>query len=123
MTHPLEELRDDADNSSLLVGPGEPLSTGENELPAIRQAIRNERKIAITYRDDKMRETKRTIWPFALGYFDRVRIVAAWCELRRSVRHFRADRIIALAVSDVRYPRRRKVLLKEWREAEGIAAP
>ena len=71
-----EELRDDADNSSLLVGPGEPLSAGENELPAIRQAIRNERKIAITYRDDKMRETRRTIWPFALGYFDRVRIVA-----------------------------------------------
>src|SRR5205085_5471603 len=75
------ELRDDADNSSLLVGPGEPLSAGENELPAIRQAIRNERKIAISYRDDKMRETRRTIWPFALGYFDRVRIVAAWCEL------------------------------------------
>src|SRR3954469_6631561 len=81
-----EELRDDADNSSLLVGPGEPLSAGENELPSIRQAIRNERKIAISYRDDRMRETRRTIWPFALGYFDRVRIVAAWCELRRSVR-------------------------------------
>jgi predicted DNA-binding transcriptional regulator YafY len=118
-----EELRDDADNSALLVGPGEPLSAGENELPAIRQAIRSERKISITYRDDKQRETKRTIWPFALGYFDRVRIVAAWCELRRSVRHFRADRILALEVSEVRYPRRRKVLLKEWREAEGIPAP
>ncbi len=118
-----QELRDDADNSSLMVGPGEPLSAGENELPAIRQAIRNERKIAITYRDDKMRETKRTIWPFALGYFDRVRIVAAWCELRRSVRHFRADRIVALDVTDMRYPRRRRELLKEWREVEGIPAP
>jgi predicted DNA-binding transcriptional regulator YafY len=117
------ELRDDADNSSLLVGPGEPLSAGENELPSIRQAIRNERKIAITYRDDRMRETKRTIWPFALGYFDRVRIVAAWCELRHSVRHFRADRIVALDVTETRYPRRRRELLKEWREAEGIAAP
>jgi predicted DNA-binding transcriptional regulator YafY len=70
-----------------------------------------------------MRETKRTIWPFALGYFDRVRIVAAWCELRRSVRHFRADRIVALDVTDARYPRRRRELLKEWREAEGIPAP
>jgi len=118
-----EELRDDAENSSLMVGSGEPLSAGENELPAIRQAIRAERKIMITYRDDRLRETTRTIWPFALGYFDRVRVVAAWCELRRSVRHFRADRILSLAVSDVRYPRRRKVLLREWREAKGIPAP
>src|SRR5262249_28067355 len=107
----------------LLVGPGESLSAGENELPTIRQAIRAERKITISYRDDKMRETRRTIWPFALGYFDRVRIVPARCELRRSGRHFRADRIVALELSDERYPRRRKALLKEWREAEGIAAP
>jgi predicted DNA-binding transcriptional regulator YafY len=116
------ELRDDADDSSLLVGPGAPLSAGENALPAIRLAIRNERKIRITYRDDRLRETRRMIWPFALGYFDRVRIVAAWCELRCAVRHFRADRIVALEVSDIRYPRRRKVLLKEWRDAEGIPA-
>lgn len=116
------DLRDDADDSSLLVGPGDKLSAGENELPVIRQAIRSEHKLVITYRDDRMRETRRTIWPFALGYFDRVRVVAAWCELRKSVRHFRADRIVALAVTEQRYPRRRKVLLKEWIVAEGISA-
>lgn len=117
-----DDLRDDADDPSLLVGPGEQLTAGENELPTIRQAIRTERKIEITYRDDRMRETQRVIWPFALGYFDRVRIIAAWCELRKALRHFRADRIIALRVIEQRYPRRRKVLLKEWRQAEGISA-
>ena len=116
------DLRDEADQSSLLVGPGEALTAGENELPAIRQAIRTERKIEITYRDDRMRQSRRMIWPFALGYFDRVRVVVAWCEMRKAVRHFRADRILALSVTDQRYPRRRQVLLKQWREAEGISA-
>lgn len=117
------DLRDDADNSSLLIAPGEMISTGENELPAIRRAIRNERKVAIDYRDDKGRDTQRTIWPFALAYFDRVRIVAGWCELRRDIRHFRVDRIVDLKVTDERYPRRRHALLKQWREAEGMCAP
>ena len=64
--------------------------------------------------------SKRTIWPFALGFFDRVRVVVAWCELREGFRHFRTDRINRLQVVDKRYPRRRQVLLKEWRASEGI---
>jgi predicted DNA-binding transcriptional regulator YafY len=114
------DLRDDADNSALIVAPGQMMSIGENELPTIRRAIRAERKIAIDYRDDKGRDTNRTIWPFALAYFDRVRVVGAWCELRRDIRHFRVDRIVALNVSEERYPRRRHALLKEWREAEDM---
>ncbi len=110
------ELRDDADNSSLVVGPGEPLSAGENELPTIRQAIRSERKINVDYADEKGRQTKRIIWPFALAYFDRVRVIAAWCELRKDVRHFRVDRISALEVTETRYPRRRQALIGEWRK-------
>jgi len=114
------DLRDDADNSPLLVAPGEMVSIGENELPTIRRAIRAERKVAIDYRDDKGRDSKRTIWPFALAYFDRVRVVASWCELRRDIRHFRVDRIVALTVTDERYPRRRHALLKEWRDSEDM---
>jgi hypothetical protein len=33
--------------------------------------------------------------PFALAFFDRVRVVAASCELRDGYRHFRTDRITA----------------------------
>ncbi|MGH7122953.1 MAG: WYL domain-containing protein, partial [Stellaceae bacterium] len=60
------------------------------------------------------------VWPFALGFFDRARVVAAWCELRQGYRHFRTDRIAALTLSERRYPRRRQTLLKEWRALEDI---
>jgi predicted DNA-binding transcriptional regulator YafY len=114
------DLRDSLDASALLVGPGEPIAAGDAELAAIRQAIRSERKLGITYLDADASETRRTIWPFALGFFDRVRVVAAWCELRQGFRHFRTDRIAALVPTQTRYPRRRQALLKEWREIEGI---
>jgi predicted DNA-binding transcriptional regulator YafY len=115
-----EDLRETLDATSLLVGPGEPIAAGEAGLPTIREAIRSERKLAIAYADKGSKETRRTIWPFALGFFDRTRVVAAWCELRRDFRHFRTDRITALELTKTRYPRRRQALLKEWREIEGI---
>jgi len=48
-------------------------------------------------------------------------MVVAWCELRQGFRHFRTDRIAALAMTATRYPRRRQALLKEWRAQERIA--
>ncbi len=116
-----KDLRDTLDDSGMLVGPGEPIAAGDAELPRIRQAIRRERKLAIAYRDKDGTATRRTIWPFALGFFDRSRVVMAWCELRQDYRHFRTDRIATLTVADKRYPRRRQAMLKEWREREGIA--
>jgi predicted DNA-binding transcriptional regulator YafY len=113
------DLRYGLDTSTLLV-PGEPIAAGDQELALIRQAIRSERKLEITYRDLNGSETTRTIWPFAVGFFERARIVAAWCERRRDYRHFRTDRIAALTVTDVRYPRRRLDMLKEWRAAKDI---
>jgi predicted DNA-binding transcriptional regulator YafY len=114
------DLRETLDASSLLIGPGDPISTGGPELNVIRQAIRSERKIEITYRDSNSAESIRTIWPFALGFFDHARVIVAWCELRQAFRHFRTDRISTFVISGQRYPRRRQSLLKEWRELEGI---
>jgi len=114
------ELREELDASALLVGPGEHVAIDDDQLAIIRQAIRSKHKLDICYFDLKDQESQRTIWPFALAYFDRVRIVAAWCELRQAFRHFRTDRITALTPSGQRYPRRRQALLKEWREAENI---
>jgi predicted DNA-binding transcriptional regulator YafY len=117
------------DSSSLLVGPavdapppGEP-SAGDAGLSSVRQAIRDEHKLSLVYRDEQGRETARTVWPIALGFFDRTRVLVAWCELRQALRHFRTDRIVALETAGERYPRRRQVLLREWREVEGISAP
>lgn len=115
------DLREMLDTSTLLIGPGAAaIPAGEAELPLIRQAIRSERKLDITYCDIKELATSRTIWPFALAFFEHIRIVVAWCELRQAFRHFRADRITALTLSEQRYPRRRQTLLKEWREIEGV---
>jgi predicted DNA-binding transcriptional regulator YafY len=113
-----KDLRDTLDDSGLLVGAGEPIAAGDAELPKIRQAIRSERKLKLSYRDQENRLTGRTVWPFALAFFEKVRVVAAWCELRQDYRHFRTDRIAALTLTDKRYPRRRQAMLKEWRERE-----
>ena len=115
-----DDLRDNLDTTALLVGPGEPIAAGDAELAQIRLAIRSEHKLEITYRDQKDAESVRTVWPFAVGFFDRVRVVVAWCELRQDFRHFRTDRIMALMVTESRYPRRRQAMLREWREANGI---
>ena len=109
-----DDLRDDLDASPLLVGP--PAAAVEGiDLGLVRQAIRNERKLGFLYRDAGGTASERVVWPFALGFFDKVRVVVAWCEMREDFRHFRADRIAALQATDTRYPRRRQALLKEWR--------
>ncbi|MEX8494563.1 helix-turn-helix transcriptional regulator [Sphaerotilus sp.] len=118
-------LRHELDSNALLVGPAEADATGsagDSEVAAIRQAIRTEHKLHLTYRDAAGQDTARTVWPFALGFFDRVRVVVAWCELRGEIRHFRTDRIAALTPLDTRYPQRRQALLKAWRAREGIVA-
>jgi len=116
------DLRQGLDTSALLVPSMETVAAGDAELVAIRQAIRAERKLRIKYLDVKGQESDRVIWPFALAFFERVRIVAAWCEWRREFRHFRTDRIMSLKTLASTYPRRRHALLKEWREAEGISS-
>jgi predicted DNA-binding transcriptional regulator YafY len=115
-----QDLKTSLDTSGLLVGPSKAIAAGDAELPVIRRAIRGERKLRIFYVDGGGRSSKRTIWPFALGFFERVRVVVAWCESREDFRHFRTDRISKLQLIDKRYPRRRQVLLKDWRAAEGI---
>ena len=110
-----KDLRDMLDDSGLLIAPGNPIAAGDAQWPKIRQAIRPERKIGLNARDEKGAESKRTIWPVALGFFEKVRVVVGWCELRGDFRHFRTDRIITLSMTDKRYPRRRQVMLKEWR--------
>lgn len=113
-----EPLRLQLDTSALLIGPGAPVITGEVELGDIRTAIRLERKLQFSYRDAEGKASTRVIWPFGLGFFEQVRLVMGWCELRGQFRHFRADRIFDLVVSDQRYPRRRQVLMKEWQDSE-----
>jgi predicted DNA-binding transcriptional regulator YafY len=115
-----DDLRDSIEGSGLLVGPAPEPDEISTNLAPIRQAIRTERKLILHYADKKGEGSRRTVWPIALGFFERSRVLAAWCELRQDYRHFRTDRIIALRLTDKRYPRRRSALMKEWRALEGI---
>ena len=113
------ELRERAEATNLLVA-RMGLAPASVDAGVIRLAIRNERKLVITYRGPDGGETERTIWPFKIGFFEQVRVVAGWCELRQDYRHFRVDRITRLEATDIRYPRRRAVMLKEWRAQQNV---
>jgi predicted DNA-binding transcriptional regulator YafY len=109
------------DASTLLVGPGAALSAGERQLALIRRMIRAERKLDIDYVDGMGKRSQRVIWPFGLGFFDKVRVVVAWCESRAGFRHFRTDRIGEVRTLEERYPRNRRALLRAWQEEQRIA--
>jgi predicted DNA-binding transcriptional regulator YafY len=118
-----DHVRQALDAETVLLGPGPRLPDGELDLTPLRLAMRAEKKLDIAYRDGKGAESRRVVWPCTLGYFDRLRVVVAWCEQRDGFRHFRTDRILSMAVVDQRIPRRRQDLLKDWRASQGIAAP
>jgi predicted DNA-binding transcriptional regulator YafY len=93
------------------------------DMAEVRNQIRLGRKIAIAYRDEAGRESRRTIWPITIGYLDAVRHLVAWCELRTDFRHFRTDRISEAAFLDDRYPDRPAVLRAKWRKTLTDRAP
>lgn len=115
-------LREKAEATNLLVGRGigAPALVDAGQ---IRLAIRNEHKLQIVYRGPDGVQTHRTIWPFMIGFFEDARVVAGWCELRQSYRHFRIDRIAELQVIEQRYPHRRAAMLKEWRALNKVPPP
>lgn len=115
-----QEKRTDLAQSALLIGPGQLADCTDDTLIALRRAIRLEHKLMMTYRDGNGQLTQRTVWPVALGFFDQVRVLVAWCELREQFRHLRADRIEQLQELDVRFPRRRALLLHQWRLEQQI---
>lgn len=115
-----DDLKNRIDSSGLLIGPGEPIADTDREVAAIREATRGERKMQIAYADEQGNATERVIWPVALAFYDRVRVVVAWCELRDGYRHFRIDRIAAFEKLAERYPRRRATLLKQWHALQNI---
>lgn len=84
----------------------------------LREAIRRQHKVNISYEDAQGSLSDRIIWPLAIVYFDDVRILAAWCEKRAAFRHFRVDRLQAGRISDERYPGRRHALIAQWREQD-----
>ena len=89
-------------------------------LATIRRAMRAEEKLALAYRDKGGSASRRVVWPVAVGFFGAAEVLAAWCELRQDFRHFRLDRIETLTPTSARMPRRRRILLAEWRLTQAL---
>ena len=84
----------------------------------LRDAIRCQRKVAISYEDAQGSLSNRTIWPIAIVCFDDVRVLAAWCEHRSAFRHFRVDRMQVRTILEERYPGRRQSIMTQWRQQD-----
>ncbi len=105
---------------TLLAGAGKAGEAEAAALSLVRKALAAGRKLAFAYEDKEGRASGRTVWPVAVGFFERVMMLAAWCETRQGFRHFRLDRMTSLAVLDERPLKARRALLKDWRRAEGL---
>ena len=84
------------------------------DMARLRSAIRTQNKVGLFYRDEHGARSERVIWPIAVAYFDAVRVIVAWCELRKAFRHFRTDRIVRYEFLEVRYPTPRVRLRAQW---------
>ncbi|MCB2110025.1 MAG: YafY family transcriptional regulator [Defluviimonas sp.] len=89
----------------------------------LRRAIREERRLAIAYRDAAGTLTQRSVLPVALIYYVDAVVLAGWCELRDGFRHFRLDRIEDCHLPGGGFAGRGAALRAEWRRLGGPDAP
>jgi len=88
------------------------------DMSDIRSAIRDEQKLRIRYMDAAGQGSARVIWPIALIYYADNAMVAAWCELRRDIRHFRLDRMQSCDPVEEFFKGQGSALLSRWEETQ-----
>lgn len=69
-------------------------------LPALREALREKRKLWLSYRKESGESSERVLWPLGINFWGRVWTLVAWCEARADFRHFRLDRMQSWHVLD-----------------------
>lgn len=104
--------------NGLVVAPIAATDDDRGSVAMIRACLRSEHKLHIAYRDGDDHRSERIVWPVALGFFDGLEMLAAWCELRDGFRHFRIDRIETIERSSERLPTPHRILLAEYRTIE-----
>lgn len=85
------------------------------DMDLIRACCWREEALAIDYVDRNGAASRRTIWPLAIVYLDRMLVVLARCCLRDDFRMFRAERIASVARTGDSFRPRRAALLREYR--------
>ena len=84
------------------------------DMTRVREWIRQQGKLQIQYRDEAGRDSKRILWPIGVAYFETVRLIIAWCELRVAFRHFRTDRIQSVQFLEEKFSTPSEVLRRNW---------
>src|ERR1700730_452416 len=69
-------------------------------LAVSREALVGQRRIRLTYANERGEETERTIRPLGVFFWGKTWPLAAWCELRVGFRNFRLDRISAATIGE-----------------------
>jgi predicted DNA-binding transcriptional regulator YafY len=93
-----------------------PVQPDAIDMQRMRGAIHAQTKVYLRYRNEKEEETTRVTWPIAVSYFETVRVIVAWCELRQNFRNFRTDRVLEAQFLGERYPTPRTRLLVAWKK-------
>ena len=78
-----------------------------------RLATDNNRKINLQYSRADGQASERVIWPLGLFFWGSAWTIGAWCELRKSFRMFRLDRVCGFYVSDEHYPQEKGRMLND----------
>ena len=115
----LPELRaDELDDGRFVVsGFGSPTVAA---MGMLRSAVRDNRRLALVYRDERERVTERTCLPLAVIYYIEVTVLAASCELRDDFRHFRADRIVTCHETGDSFADLAPQLQRDWGARRGM---
>ncbi|MGB7195051.1 MAG: YafY family protein [Collimonas pratensis] len=88
------------------------------DLGRVRQALREQRKMHVVYREENGTMLEQTIWPIMLGFVESRWFIAAWCESLDDFLRFRADWIVKVEFLDEYYLGNRRQLVKEWHTRE-----
>jgi predicted DNA-binding transcriptional regulator YafY len=68
------------------------------DLPVLRQAVREHRRLRFDYTDAAGVVTQRRVRSLALSFYGPIWLLVGWCELREGFRTFRLDRMRDLEV-------------------------
>ena len=83
-------------------------------LPVIRQAVWEERGLAVGYIDRAGQASQRVIWPLSVVFLDRTLMLLAWCTLRQDFRRFRLEAFEGVTLTGESFRPRRVALLRQF---------
>lgn len=97
-----------------LIVPDYEVREGSRFSPPLREAIKELKKVEITYIKEDAETSRRVIWPLGLVYWGKVWTLISWCEMRNAYRNFRIDRITELAILDEKFETNEERSLKNY---------